>query len=77
MIDYTFSDNGVLVEGVSENRPAQKAGIKVGDILYQIGAHPFSDVQTYMQTLNKFNKGDATKVKLRRGKEEVELDLVF
>jgi hypothetical protein len=30
-----------------------------------------------MQTLNKFNKGDATKVKLRRGKEEVELDLVF
>lgn len=77
MPDYTFDGNGVRVDGVSENRPAQKAGIKTGDVIYQLGEHPFNDVETYMQTLNKFNKGDATKVKLKRGTEEMEMEIVF
>lgn len=77
MPDYTFSGTGVLVDGVSDNRPAQKAGIKVGDVLYQLGDHKFTDVETYMGVLNKFNKGDATKVKLKRGTEDLEFSIVF
>ena len=77
MPDYTFDGNGVRVDGVSENRPAQKAGIKTGDVLYKLGDHTFNNVETYMQALNKFNKGDATKVKLRRGAEEMEMEIVF
>ena len=77
MPDYTFSGNGVLVDGVSENRPAEKAGVKTGDVIIQLGEHNVSDVQTYMQALNKFNKGQSTKVKLLRGKEELTLDLTF
>jgi hypothetical protein len=77
MPDYSFSGNGVRVDGVSDGRPAQKAGIQAGDVLYQLGEHSFSDVQTYMQTLNKFNKGDATKVKLKRGKEDMEFSVIF
>lgn len=77
MPDYTFSGNGVLVDGVSENRPAEKAGVKTGDVIIQLGEHKVSDVQTYMQALNKFNKGQSTKVKLLRGKEELTLDLTF
>ncbi|WP_255153468.1 M28 family peptidase [Ferruginibacter sp. HRS2-29] len=77
MPDYTFGGDGVLVDGVSENRPAQKAGIKTGDILIQLGDHPFNDVQSYMGALNKFNKGDTTTVKLKRGKEEISLQITF
>ena len=77
MPDYTFSGNGVLVDGVSENRPAVKAGIKNGDVLTQLGDHKFSDVQSYMDALNKFNKGESTKVKLVRGKEVMELQVIF
>ncbi|MBC7556875.1 MAG: M20/M25/M40 family metallo-hydrolase [Chryseobacterium sp.] len=77
MPDYTFSGNGVLVDGVSENRPAIKAGIKTGDVLMQLGEHKFSDVQTYMDALNKFNKGESTKVKLMRGKELLEFMVTF
>ena len=77
MPDYTFSGTGVLVDGVSDNRPAQKAGIKAGDIIVQLGEHKVTDVQTYMQALNKFSKGEATRVKLIRGKEDLELPLVF
>ena len=33
MPDYAFSGNGVKVDGVTDGRPAQKAGIKAGDII--------------------------------------------
>ncbi len=77
MPDYTFSGNGVMVDAVSENRPAIKAGIKTGDVLTQLGDHKFNDMQSYMDALNKFNKGESTKVKLLRGKEEMELIVTF
>ena len=77
MPDYTFTGNGVMVDGVSENRPAIRAGIKTGDVLMQLGDHKLSDVQTYMDALNKFNKGESTKVKLMRGKELMEFMVIF
>jgi aminopeptidase YwaD len=77
MPDYTFSGIGVRADGVSEGKIAQKAGIKTGDVIVQLGDYKFTDVQTYMETLNKFNKGDATKIKVKRGKEELVFDIVF
>ena len=77
MPDYTFSGGGVRVDGVSEGKLAQRTGIKAGDVIIQLGDHKFSDVQTYMEALQKFNKGDATKVKLKRGTEELTFDIVF
>jgi aminopeptidase YwaD len=77
MPDYTFTGNGVRVDGVSENKPAQKAGVKTGDVLIQLGDHKFSDVQSYMGVLNKFEKGQSTNLKLMRGKEEVVLPITF
>ncbi len=77
MPDYAFSGSGVRVDGVSEGKTAQRVGIKAGDVLFQLGDHKFSDVQTYMEALSKFNKGDATKVKLKRGNEELSFDVVF
>ncbi len=77
MPDYTFSGIGVRADGISEGKIAQKAGIKAGDVIVQLGDYKFTDVQTYMETLSKFNKGDATKVKVKRGNEELVFDIVF
>lgn len=77
MPDYTFSGTGVKVDGVSEGRPAVKAGIKAGDIVTKLGDYPISTVETYMQALGKFKKGDATRVTVRRGTEELTFDIVF
>lgn len=77
MPDYTFSGTGVRADGISEGKPAEKAGLKTGDVILQIGEYKVSDVQGYMQVLGKFNKGDATKVKVKRGNEELVLELVF
>ena len=77
MPDYTFSGTGVRADGISEGKPAQKAGLKTGDIIMQIGDYKIPDVQSYMQTLGKFKKGDATKVTVKRGTEEIVFNIVF
>jgi aminopeptidase YwaD len=77
MPDYTYSEPGVRVDGVSDNKPAQKAGILTGDVLIQLGDYKFTDVESYMGALNKFNKGESTNVKLKRGKEEITLPITF
>jgi aminopeptidase YwaD len=77
MPDYTFSGTGLRCDGVSEGRPAQKAGIKAGDIILQIGDYSISSMDSYMQTLGKFKKGDKVKVKIKRGAETVETEVEF
>ena len=77
MPDYAFSGNGVRADGVSEGKPAQKAGLVTGDIIVQLGEYPVLSVENYMQVLNKFKKGDKTKVKFKRGNETKEADVQF
>jgi len=77
MPDYTFSGSGVKVDGVSEGRPAIRAGIKAGDIVTQMGEYKVNSIETYMQALGKFKKGDAIKVIVMRGAEEKTFDIVF
>lgn len=70
MPDYTFSGAGVRVDGVSDNRPAQKAGIQTGDVIVQLGDYSVTSLDTYMQALNKFKKGDKTTVQYNRKTEK-------
>ncbi|HEX6427565.1 MAG TPA: M20/M25/M40 family metallo-hydrolase, partial [Niastella sp.] len=77
MPDYTFSGSGVRVDGVSEGRPAQKAGIQTGDIIIQLGSFDTNSLENYMQALSKFNKGDKTTVKYKRGEELKEGNVEF
>jgi C-terminal processing protease CtpA/Prc len=77
MPDYTYSGAGVRADGVSEGRAAQRAGLKAGDIVLQIGDYTVSSMESYMQTLGKFKKGDKTKVKYKRGNEVIEVMVEF
>lgn len=77
MPDYTFSGTGMRIDGVTEGRPGAKAGLKAGDIILRIGDFEVSSVQTYMQTLGKFEKGQKTTIRFKRGNEEVEAPLEF
>ena len=77
MPDYTYSGNGVRADGVTEGRPASKAGLQTGDVITQLGDYPVSSVETYMQALGKFKKGDKTKVKYKRGTEAMEAAVEF
>lgn len=77
MPDYTFSGAGVKADGISDGKPAQKAGLQVGDIIIQLGEHTISSMETYMQSLGKFKKGDKTTVKFKRGAATMEATVEF
>lgn len=75
--DYTYDGEGMRIDGVTDGKPAAKAGMQPGDVVVQIGEYRVLDMMSYMKALGKFNRGDAVKVKIRRGKEELEKDVVF
>jgi Zn-dependent M28 family amino/carboxypeptidase len=77
MPDYTFSGAGIRCDGVTDGRPAQKAGLKSGDIITKVGDYTISSMESYMQTLGKFQKGDKAKIKFKRGNEELETEVQF
>ena len=77
MPDYTYSGAGLRCDGVTDGRPAQKAGLKAGDIILKVGDHNISSMESYMQMLGKFQKGDKAKVKFKRGNEEMETEVQF
>lgn len=77
MPDYSFQEGGVRVDGVTENKPAIRAGIKGGDIIIQLGANKVNGMQSYMEALGKFAEGDKTTVKVLREGKEVEMPIEF
>ncbi|RYY50039.1 MAG: M28 family peptidase [Chitinophagaceae bacterium] len=77
MLDYTFSGPGIYVDAVTEDRPAAKAGVEAKDIILQLGEHPLADVEAYMKALSKFEKGQTTNMKVKRGEKELMLPVTF
>ncbi|WP_439504636.1 M28 family peptidase [Sediminibacterium sp.] len=75
--DYGYTGTGMRIDGASAGKLAEKLGLKAGDILLQLGAYKFVDVNSYMQSLSKFNKGDKTKLIYKRGTEEFIVELEF
>ena len=77
MPDYSFSGKGLKIDGVSEGRPAEKAGILAGDILLKVGEKEIKDVYGYMEVLNTSEKGQTVSVVVNRKGEEMTLKLTF
>lgn len=77
MPSYGNSEDGMKVEAVLDGKPAMKAGMKDGDIILSIGTNQVKEIQTYMEALTKFKKGDKTTIKVRRGTEVLELPVEF
>ncbi|RMF04279.1 MAG: M28 family peptidase [Bacteroidetes bacterium] len=77
MPDYVHSGDGMRIDSVIEGRPGQVAGLKAGDVIIQIGELEVGDIYDYMEGLSKFQKGDHTTVKIKRGEEVLELKVTF
>ncbi|MFT4153724.1 M28 family peptidase [Parafilimonas sp.] len=77
MPDYGFTGAGMRIDGVSKGKTAEKIGLKPGDVLLQLGDYKFVDVQTYMQALQHFKKGDKTTLIISRDGKESSFDVQF
>jgi len=73
--DHTFEGTGMRIDGVIDERPAAKAGMKSGDIVLKIGAFDVSDIPTYMKALSHYKKGDKINVTFKRVNEEMKTEV--
>ena len=75
--DYLFSGKGMRIDGVSEGKAAQNAGLQRGDVVVKMGDSTVVDMMSYMRVLATFDDGDKTTLVIERGGEEVSKEIIF
>ena len=75
--DYLYSGKGMRVDGVSEGKPAQAAGLQKGDVVLQLGDSTIVDMMGYMRALSVFKKGDSTQVVVERAGLKIAAKIKF
>ncbi|MFC3879696.1 M28 family peptidase [Algoriphagus namhaensis] len=75
--DYLFDGQGMRIDGVSEDKPAQAAGLQKGDIIVQLGDSTIVDMMSYMRALSAFAKGDEATLVYQRDGSKTEAKVKF
>ena len=70
---FGAKDGGVLVSSINSGSPAEKAGIKIDDVVLEIDGKPIGNQSQLLHVLGPKYEGDAIAIKLKRGNEEVTL----
>lgn len=77
MPSYADSKDGLQIDGVTEKRPADLAGVRAGDVLIRIGKCEVKEVYSYMDCLSKINSGDELPVAVLRDGKEMTVNVKF
>jgi hypothetical protein len=68
---------GVKLEGVSDGSPAEKAGLKGGDIVIKFGGKKVGTLNDYMESMSRYKPGDVVEVVVRRDNKDVTLKVTL
>jgi len=66
---------GVLITGVERNGPAEKAGVKPGDMLLAVNAKPTPDSGAMLDAVAELKPGSNATLTLRREQKELEIQV--
>jgi aminopeptidase N len=75
--DFEFPGPGVKVTGVVPGSPAEKAGVKEGDILMAIDGQPVTNLRGYSDILKTLSPGQTVKAAFKRGGQDVTLPVTL
>jgi hypothetical protein len=75
--DYTYSGEGMRIDGATEGRAGHSAGLIKGDVILKIGELEIKDIYAYMEALSKFESGSASIIQIKRGGEILQLPVNF
>jgi S1-C subfamily serine protease len=75
MPDFAFAGPGVKVGGVTPGSPAEKAGVKEGDVLLKVNGQDVPNLQGFAGILRGLSPGQTVKVVLGRGGAEQTLEV--
>jgi Do/DeqQ family serine protease len=68
-------DEGALIAGVMRGSPADKAGVKPGDVLLAVGGKPVKDAQVMLELIAALAPGEKTKFGLMREGKPLEVQI--
>ncbi len=71
------STEGALIAGVMRGSPAEKAGIKPGDVLVQVGGKKVKDAQVMLELIAALQPGSSSRFSLKREGRDVSLDITI
>ncbi len=75
MPDYTWSGKGMRIDGASDGKPAQKAGLQKGDVITKVGTFSINSIEDYMNALSKLEPGTAINVEIQRNNQTLSLPI--
>ncbi|MFN3135133.1 MAG: M20/M25/M40 family metallo-hydrolase [Candidatus Kryptonium sp.] len=75
--DYSEEVQGMKVGDVRPGTPAEKAGIKPGDVIIKLGDREIKNVYDYTYALGDFNPGDEVEIVVLRGTEKLSFKAKF
>ncbi len=75
--DYSTNVEGFKLSGVSEGGPAQKGGLKGGDIMIKFGDKKITNIYDYVYALKEFVPGDKVDVVVLRDGKEMTFHLIL
>ena len=67
------STEGTLISGVMRGSPAERAGVRPGDVLLAVEGRKVNDPQTMLEAIAALAPGRKAGFELRRGKEKLDL----
>lgn len=70
-------EEGVYVVGVQEFSPAEKAGLKIGDLIVEFGGKRVKTLEELNQVKSQYNDGDSVPVEIIRDGKKVNLNLTL
>jgi len=71
--NYADSNDGLLLDGVRDDSPAAKAGIKAGDKIVKLAGRDVKNVYDYTYALGEMKAGQEYEVELMRAGERIKL----
>ena len=73
---YADSTDGMVLDGVRENSPAAKAGLKVGDKIVRLAGKDVRNAMDYTYVLGSMKAGEEYDVEIVRGSEKMTLKVI-
>ena len=73
--NYSDSNDGLLLDGVREDSPAAKAGLKAGDKIVKMAGRDVRNVYDYTYALGEMKAGEEYEVEVMRGSERLTMKI--
>ncbi len=74
--NYADSADGLLLDGVRDDSPAAKAGIKAGDKIVKLAGRDIRNVYDYTAALGEMRAGQEYDIEVMRGGERLKLKII-